>query len=368
MTQLAFIAEGFGHKDKIRGFCFDLQGKYCFSASWDRTVCQWLIPSEKKSDKNSYSYVNQKIEPFRIYGKHAAEVSAMALWNAQEVLITGDKTGHIFAWDLRTGQCLFDLVSPHTRVSAIYIDELSCESTSSSTLLSSSSTFLSKSSFNWAKSHQIQLYTGGSEGTIYSWRLSYLSLNSSQISTAKKIDKLTIKKIDVFKGPKKAIHQIGVDTEQKLLISSGDEDKIYVWKLDCPANPIHILNFPEKIIFTFAMNKVSSNPYLLCGGQKKKLYLIDYLNGTLIDSIHTSAPISYIFFNQKMMQWLICDFKGNLSRYKITNEKNGIEIIDSISILEENGMFFAGIDKKWKFLALSSPDDSSHSIRFFRLY
>ncbi|WP_457557079.1 WD40 repeat domain-containing protein [Candidatus Harpocratesius sp.] len=366
MTQIAFIAEGFGHNDKIRRLCFDKQGKYCFSASWDGTVCQWLIPSRKNTDE--INYINQRIKPFRIYGKHAAEVSAMALWNAQEILITGDKTGHIFAWDLKTGQCLINLASPHTRISAIFIDELSRISSSSSTLLSSSSTKLSISSFHCVKSPQIQLYSGGAEGTIYSWKLSFSFSDSSQISNTKKISKLIINKIKIFKGPKKAIHQIGVDIEQKLLISSGDEDKIYVWKLDCPANPIHILDFPEKIIFTFAMNKASSNPYLLCGGQKKKLYLIDYLNGTLIDSIPTSAPISYISFNQKMMQWLICDFKGQLSRYKVTNGENRIEMIESISILEENGMVFASIDKKWKLLALSSPDDSSHSIRFFCLY
>ncbi|MHA1776426.1 MAG: hypothetical protein ACTSWC_06600 [Promethearchaeota archaeon] len=325
MMKYNYLGQGILHKDKVRHLLFSDDGHFCYSAGWDKTIVKWNIKQIK--DQNIYP-------EWRFWG-HNAPVSAIVIIFPESLLISGDKKGFLFVWDTNKGNLILQTKTLHPKITALTVSK------------------------EFTSNLPIKFYSGGSDGKITLWEL----FRNLEIANKP----WNIRKIKIFSGPSQPIHQIREDLIHNRLICSGDESLVYIWDIGKHESPPITLSYPEKIIFSFDLAISKDMGLILCGGQKKALYLIEYIQNTpaiLLDRVKTSAPISFIRYNPETQQWLVCDFKGCFSIYSIKNEK----ILKENDFILENlqNMLFIGLNRDWRYLAVSSCSDLTHQIQFFR--
>lgn len=347
---LSKLCAGSGHRDKVRAFCFDPHSPLCYSSGWDGTVRQWdlatideggsslegtdeivMLPSKCiYPPSNLPSLAPSEPSPHNFSVNQDSLMSNPAITTlifgvSLNLIIFGDKAGYIRIWDPDTHSLQGSLKTPHPEISALYIDE----------------------------SHNI-LYSGGSDGIICAWHV------SSQPQNASRDRSLNLRLHLAYYGPKQAIHCIHLDALHSLLLCSGDESDLYVWRLSSPNIPLHIIRYPEKKIFSFDI--YSEKSHLVCVGQKKAVYVIDYRRNELLRKIAVSSPLSLIEFDFIHQSWLGVDFEGHVLRFS----SDGSQILERIP-LDHKGVTLGKFNFDQSRLIVSYNADSHFQIHLFQL-
>jgi WD40 repeat protein len=239
----------FGHKDEIRVLFFHPDQLQLFSGSWDHQILQYSFQSEELR------------APICRFLGHMDGITAIT-WNpTQNRLITGSKDGMVRVWNPNSGECVHLTSFGHGKIYSLCYE-----------------------------SEQKHIFCGGSDGWIVEWD-----------------DQL--QKLGEFKITSEAIHRIQAISQKNLLLFSGDDSNIFAWDQQI-RKILWIFSGHQKRVFDIIID--SDEKHMISSGEDKTIRKWDLATGQCLQTQKMSKACTQLFLNADNYEIYTVSTKGHL--------------------------------------------------------